>query len=146
MFDRFAGGTMTPRTGIGSVIFALALLAPSAATAQVAGGTIQGTVADGSGAVLPGTTVVVKNVGTAITTEVVTNERGVYRAPNLRPGVYDVSAALHGFSSAARKGLELSVGGELTLDLKLLPGRLTETVTVVTEAPAAATSSPTPGA
>src|SRR5258708_7266141 len=146
MFDRLAGGIMTPRTGIGSVIVALALLAPSPATAQVAGGTIQGTVVDGSGAVLPGTTVVVKNVGTGITTEVVTNERGVYRAPNLRPGAYDVSASLQGFSQASRKGLELSVGGELTIDLKLLPGGLTETVTVVSEAPAVDTSSPTLGA
>ncbi len=137
---------MTPRTGIGSVIFALALLAPSLAIAQVAGGTIQGTVVDGSGAVLPGTTVVVKNVGTGITTEVVTNERGVYRAPNLRPGAYDVSASLQGLSQASRKGLELSVGGELTIDLKLLPGGLTETVTVVSEAPAVDTSSPTLGA
>src|SRR5260370_23479492 len=114
---------MTPSTGVGSVIFARALLAQSAAAGQVAGGTIQGTVADGSGAVLPGTTVVVKNVGTAITTEVVTNERGVYRAPNLRPGVHDVSASLQGFSSAARKALQLSVRGALTIDLKLTHGR-----------------------
>src|SRR5258708_28709383 len=100
MFDRFAGGTMTPRTGIGSVIFALALLVPSLAIAQVAGGTIQGTVADGSGAVLPGTTVVVKNVGTGITTEVVPIESGVYPAPHLRPGASAAPAAPQRFSQA----------------------------------------------
>src|SRR5258708_12505098 len=121
MLDRFAGGTMTPRTGIGSVIFALALLVPSLAIAQVAGGTIQGTVADGSGAVLPGTTVVVKNVGTGITTEVVTNESGFYRAPNLRPAAYDVSASLQVFSQASRKGLGLTCGRDPPPHLNLSP-------------------------
>jgi hypothetical protein len=139
---------MTSRTAIASFtcFFVLALLAPSQATAQVAGGTIQGTIVDGSGAVLPGTTVVVKNVGTGITTEVVTNDRGVYRAANLRPGVYDVSASLQGFTSGSRKGLELNVGSDVTIDLTLSPGGVAETVIVLSEAPAVDTSSPTLGA
>ena len=79
-----------------------------AAYGQVAGGTIQGTVVDSSRAVLPGVTVVIRNTGTGINTELVTNESGVYRAPNLRPGQYEVTASLSGFSTSVQKGIDLS--------------------------------------
>jgi hypothetical protein len=137
---------MTSRISLWPAIIGIALFTAAPGRAQVAGGTIQGTVADDSGAVLPGTAVVVRNAGTGITTELVTNERGVYRAPNLRPGQYEVSASMQGFSNASWKNIELSVGGEVTIDLKLAPAGVLETVTVASEAPAVDTSSPALGA
>jgi hypothetical protein len=114
-----------------------------AAYGQVAGGTIQGTVVDSSRAVLPGVTVLIRNTGTGINTELVTNESGVYRAPNLRPGQYDVTASLAGFSTAAQKGVELSVGGDVTIDLRMAPAGVQESINVTGQAPTVDTTTAT---
>ena len=75
---------------------------PSSASAQVAGGTIRGTIADTSGGVLPGAHVVILNTATGISTDVVTNETGAYGAPNLLPGPYELTASMPSFSTAVR--------------------------------------------
>lgn len=61
----------------------LAMLAGTAA-AQTVTGTIQGRVTDTSGAVLPGVTIVIKNMETGGARTVVTNEAGLYSAPSFR--------------------------------------------------------------
>ena len=65
--------------------FLLALLlmvsaVPALAQSQAANGTIEGTVRDNSGGVLPGVTVTVVNTDTGAQRVVVTNESGLYRA------------------------------------------------------------------
>ena len=120
---------------------ALALVVPPV-HAQVAGGSISGSVLDSSGAVLPRAQVLIRNVETGVATEVVANDSGVYRAPNLRPGRYEVTASMPGFVTSARKGIQLTVGAALVLDLRLDPGGLQETVSVTTETPSVDTSTP----
>ena len=72
---------------------ALVLSAGSAlAQSQAINGTIEGTIVDDQGAVLPGVTVTVANIDTGDTRVVVTNESGLYRAPLLPLGAYRVSA------------------------------------------------------
>ncbi len=119
---------------------------PSQASAQVAGGTIRGTVADTTGGVLPGAHVVILNTATGISTDLVTNEAGTYGAPNLLPGPYELTATLSGFETSVRKGLALTVGADLTLDFKLGPAGVQESVTVSSTAPLVDTSTPTLGA
>src|SRR2546425_278218 len=87
------------------------LLAGQAA-AQVAGGTILGTVRDSSGANIPKAEVSLKNTATGVTTTVMTNERGLYRVPNLIPGTYEVSASAGGFATTVATDLILAVGAE----------------------------------
>src|SRR4051794_33725931 len=70
-------------------IGALGLGTPAAA--QETTGTITGTASDQTGAVLPGVTVSVKHVATGRTSEFVTNESGLYTAPLLQPGEYEVT-------------------------------------------------------
>src|SRR5262245_37532448 len=61
------------------------------AEAQLATGTISGTVQDASGAVIPGVTVHVSNPGTiGGNQQVITNERGAYQFTRLVPGSYSV--------------------------------------------------------
>src|SRR5438552_11246193 len=103
---------------------------PGLALAQATTGTISGTVTDESKAVLPGATVTVKNVETGATRTLVTDDRGRFRALELPPGLYSVFAELPGFTTAGRENLTLEIGRDVTADLSLKVGALTEAVTV----------------
>src|SRR6185436_5436725 len=98
-------------------------------------GNIEGIVIDTTGAVLPGVTVVVKNMGTNVTRELVTDDAGRYRATALQPGVYEVTASLGGFQSATFGNLQVPVGQTLAADIKMRAAGVTETVTVTAESP-----------
>jgi hypothetical protein len=124
----------------------IVLLAHATINAQVAGGLIAGRVTDNSGAVIPGAQVVIRNTGTGFTTNLLTNEEGVYRAPNLLPGQYEISASAQSFAKSMQTGVTLTVGGELTIDLRLNPGGVGESVNVTSEAPQVDTATPTLGA
>ncbi|HZW53963.1 MAG TPA: carboxypeptidase-like regulatory domain-containing protein, partial [Candidatus Elarobacter sp.] len=114
---------------MGFFILALAT-APSAVHAQATTGTISGAVTDESKAVLPGVTIVVRNMETGATRQLVTDERGGFRALNLPPGIYSVTAELSGFTSAKRENLTLEIGREVSADLSLKVGAINENVTV----------------
>ena len=73
-------------------------------------GTIEGTVKDEQGALLPGVTVTVTNIDTGDQRVVVTNESGLYRAPLLTLGTYRVSAELQGFKKFEQTGVSLRAG------------------------------------
>ena len=94
------------RAIVGFLLLALVAL-PLTVHAQATTGTISGTVTDESKAVLPGVTVVVRNTETGATRALVTDERGGFRALNLSPGIYAVSAELPGFTPAKRENLTL---------------------------------------
>ena len=72
---------------------ALALLGPwtHSVVAQVSGATLSGVVTDEQGGPVPDAAVKIKNLGTGVTREVRTNSDGLYSAPNLNPGSYDVT-------------------------------------------------------
>src|SRR5882762_7980427 len=106
------------------------LAIPLPARAQATTGTISGTVTDESKAVLPGVTVLVKNTETGATRTLVTDERGGFRALNLSPGIYSVTAELQGFTPAKRENLTLEIGRDVNADLGLKVGGVSEQVTV----------------
>ena len=56
-------------------------------------GTINGTITDPSGAVVPNAQVVERNTGTHISTTVTTSAKGFYSVPNLNAGTYEVTGA-----------------------------------------------------
>src|SRR5712692_8166587 len=109
-------------------------------TAQVAGGTISGTVTDSSGRVINNVKVMITNVATGVTREVTTNDEGFYSAPNLLPGTYQAKFSAKGFNTDVRKGIELSVGASVGLDQTMRVGSVAETVAVQSEVPAIQTS------
>jgi hypothetical protein len=103
--------------------------------AQVAGGTITGTVVDSSGRLIPNATVSITNVATGINRTVTTNEDGLYIAPNLLPATYELTFTAQGFRTDVRSGIELTVGATVTLNTTMQVGGSKETVQVQTEAP-----------
>ena len=109
--------------------------------AQVAGGTISGTVTDSSGRAINNVKITITNVATGVTREITTNDEGFYSAPNLLPGTYEIKFSAQGFKVEVRKNLELSVGASVALDESLRVGSVTETVVVQSEVPAVQTSS-----
>jgi hypothetical protein len=104
--------------------------------AQVAGGTISGTVTDSSGRVIHKVEITITNVATGVTRVVTTNDEGFYSAPNLLPGTYELKFSASGFKVEARKNIELTVGALVGLDQTLRVGSLSETVVVQSEIPA----------
>jgi outer membrane receptor protein involved in Fe transport len=107
------------------------------ADAQVAGGTLSGTITDPSDKFVPQAQISITNVATGITTTATTNSDGFYIAANLLPGEYQVTVSAKGFATEARKGISLTVGAQQVFNLTLQVGSAAKTVVEVsTEAPA----------
>jgi hypothetical protein len=110
--------------------------------AQVAGGTLSGTISDPSEKLIPRAQVSITNVATGIATTVTTNSDGFYIAPNLLPGDYQITVSAKGFGTETRKGISLTVGSQQVFNLTLKVGSATKVVVeVTTEAPAVQLSS-----
>jgi hypothetical protein len=117
------------------VIVAITVLGTGQAYAQVAGATLTGTVKDSSGGVIPNAQVAITDVATAVTRTVSSGGAGLYTAPNLLPGAYEVRVTAMGFSTAVQKGITLTVGAQQELDFTMQVGQMTQTVEITTEAP-----------
>src|SRR5262245_51930793 len=120
-----------------ALLAALALGAarPAAAQSYAAAGSIEGTVTDETGAVLPGALVTIKNPATGVARETTTDGGGRFRAPLLPVGTYEVTTSLSGFATTHRSGLVLTIGEVLRVDLGMKVAGAQEEVTVSAEAP-----------
>ena len=103
--------------------------------AQVAGGSITGTVVDTSGGVVANVSVSITNVATGINRSVTTNEDGFYIAPNLLPASYELKFTAPGFRTEVRNGIGLTVGATVTLNMTMRVGTTKETIEVQSEVP-----------
>ncbi len=126
------------------LILLSALVHPSAA--QVAGGSISGTISDPSGAAVTGAQVVVEDKASGTSRQLTTGASGLYTAPNLTPGSYQVTVSAPGFSTLVRTGLTVSVGTESVVNLQLSLGNTAATVEVHESAPAVEAASSSTGA
>ena len=112
-----------------AVAFPLFLSAQSQATT----GVIRGTVTDPSGTAVAGATVVLHEGQTGFQRQVTTNERGIFIAPLMPLGTYDVAARAVGFSEARRTGVRLGVGETVNLNLALAAVQLQPVVVEATQ-------------
>src|SRR5205823_6848104 len=111
------------------------VLAFTAARAD-AQGAIAGIARDTSGAVLPGVTVEAASPALIERTRtVVTDESGLYKIVELRPGTYAVTFSLEGFSSFKRDGVELPANFTATINAEMKVGSLEESITVSGQSP-----------
>src|SRR5436190_173429 len=94
-----------------------ALSAPAFAQSTYA--TVSGTVADPSGAVLPGVSITATNNATGVTATVVSNEAGTYNFASLPPGAYKVSASLPGFQTSTFTNVELGNRDQIRLNFRM---------------------------
>jgi len=102
----------------------------AAVAAQTTTGRIAGTVADASGAMLPGATVTATETRTGLTKTATTDAQGAYVFVNLPRGTYNVTAELSGFKRSSRTDNELVADGRLSFDFRLEVGAMTETLEV----------------
>src|ERR687897_2633032 len=91
------------------VAFLLLGLFSAAGFAQVTTGSITGTVTDASGELVPGATVTIRDLNKNTASTFVTDASGVFSAPFLVPGTYEVQVELEGFKKWVRSGLVLQV-------------------------------------
>src|SRR5215831_8020293 len=120
----------------GTLFLLFAVAATSiAAFGQRITGTIEGRVVDPTGAVLPGVEITVTNQQTQQTRTTITNELGLYNAPLLQPGEYDVKVSLPGFKSELRRGIIVEVDRNARVDVQLQVGNVAESVEVTADAP-----------
>lgn len=98
--------------------------------AQVSTGSIEGLVTDNSGAVVPNASVVVKNVATGIERNATTNGDGLYIAPDLQPGTYQVSVTAPGFANQKANEVILYVGAKRIVNFTLKVGSASEQIEV----------------
>ena len=112
----------------------LALAGTARAQSQAANGTIESTIKDASGGLLPGVTVTVHNTDTGAERVVVTDANGLFRAPLLPLGAYQVTAELSGFKKSQQTGIPLTAGSSAVINLSLEVGGVTEIVSVQADA------------
>jgi len=116
----------------------VALLAPLAGpvgwAAQVTA-SISGSVEDASGGVIRGAAITVRSLETGATREVSTDEAGNYRVFSLPLGLQEVRAEKDGFRTAVRTGINLEIGQEAVVNLRLEVGGLVQPITVSADAP-----------
>ena len=101
-------------TTLASALVVLGMALPAAA--QVATGTVSGTVKDAQGGVIPGATVTLTNErqGTSLA-PAVTSSTGDYVFPNVPTGTYTVEVAMTGFTSSKRTGVAVSAGDRVSV-------------------------------
>jgi hypothetical protein len=100
------------------------------AAAQVTGGTILGTVTDSTGAAIPNVDVTIINTATNVVTNLTTNDAGLFSAPNLLPGPYQVTVKVTGFATSVVKGIDLTVGSQHEVNVSLKVGDTSQQVEV----------------
>ena len=85
------------RSGLAVALAAAIGLLPAPASAQALYGSMTGSLADDTGAAVPGATVTIKNENTGLELTAVTDETGTYTIRNITGGTYTLKASLQGF-------------------------------------------------
>ena len=129
--------------GLFPALAATALVA-AAATAQTRTGTVEGTILDGTGQVLPGVSVTL--TGESGSEVAVSSGTGTYRFLAVSPGIYSLRFELGGFQTRINEGVRVDIARTTGLDVQLEISTLEETVTVVGESPLLDTKSTVIGA
>ncbi len=124
-------------------VTSLLLLPGSRVLAQVAGATLSGSVTDVAGTVIPNAQVLIKNLGKGTDVVVSANTDGLYSAPNLLPGDYQIVVSAQGFATLERAGVTLTVGAQQVLNFTLQVGQVNERIHVTSEAPSVELASST---
>lgn len=98
--------------------------------AQTTTGSLYGTVADQSGAIIPGATVTVRNIQTGQIRTATSNGSGSFIFPALEPGDYSVAARMSGFQTMQQSPVRVDVAQNVHVSFALRPGAQSQTVTV----------------
>ncbi|MEO8361084.1 MAG: carboxypeptidase regulatory-like domain-containing protein, partial [Vicinamibacteria bacterium] len=123
--------------------FVAGLLFAPPSQAQIPTGSIQGNVKDSQGAGVPGATVTATNLGTQYSRSATSDGTGQYALRLLPVGNYQLQVTMPGFKNYSQTGILLEVGRNARIDATIELGALTETVSIVGDAPLVETTSAT---
>jgi hypothetical protein len=128
-FNRWRTSLLTLALTLGAVDYVCITPTILQAQATTAAGSIQGTLTDPKGAVLPGVTVTIADTGTGVAKVFKTDSSGFYSAGSLVPGKYTITVAAPGFTKVATT-VTVQIGTTTNGDLKLKVGNVTDEIFV----------------
>ena len=120
--------------GVASGLMLMLLSVATGASAQFAS-SIEGTISDSTGAIVPGASVTIANEATGTTQTVTTTGAGYCRFPALPGSTYTVRVSLSGFKTAVQEHILLQAAEIKTVNIVLESGQVKEEVTVTGKAP-----------
>src|SRR5262245_6237228 len=127
------------RHSLRAVLVLAAMVVGAASVAAQSTGSLQGTIEDTQGAVIPGVTVTITNVGTGLERTVESDSNGIYLAAALPPGRYRVLAHISGFQDQTQE-TDLDAAGPMVVHFRLGVSGLVEQVSVTGTSPMVETS------
>jgi hypothetical protein len=127
------------------VVSGISLLTSVSLHAQADTGSIQGTIKDQSGAVIPNAKVALTNEGTSLALTATTGNDGSYIFTPVKIGTYSVSAEAEGFAKTLQPHITLNIQQQIVVDLILKPGKVTQTIEVSAAPPALQTQNASVG-
>jgi hypothetical protein len=123
-----------PKFCLGVLIGLMALPTPAIAQGETTSA-ISGTVTDPAGAAIPGATVTVTSSENGMQRSVKTDDSGRYNFPQLKPGLYSVTAEADRFGSQRNKNVPAGLGQTQTVDFQLAVASATGSIVVRELAP-----------
>src|SRR5436190_364421 len=103
---------------------------------------VQGTVSDQTGSIVPEVRLALSNVDTGVAIETASNEAGIFRFPDLPPGKYRLRATKTGFQTVIQENIVLESGRVQSVAISMPLGAVTQEVTVTAALTAVETTNP----
>lgn len=126
-------------------LFASLVLFSGFVFGQTFQGTLRGRVVDPAESATPGVKITIVDEGTQVSRVTVTNDQGEYVFTSVTPATYAVLVEAIGFKKLERHGVIVSTQANLTVDLRLEVGHVSEQITVTEETPALQTADASTG-
>lgn len=119
----------------------MCLIAVSILSAQTPQARLAGTVSDPTGAAVAGASIMLRNQAMGTVATSVTSAEGIYSFPFVNPGQYVLTAEMSGFRRYQRENLVLETGLVQRLDIVLEVGEVSDSISILDEAPLLQTES-----
>lgn len=114
---------------------AFLLLLPAIVSSQPGSASLTGVVRDESGGPVPGASISAVDASAGRRRTTMTSRAGVYTFAAISPGTYNVAVSMPEFRPLTQEGVRIQTGETVRIDLVILPGTISESVTVIAETP-----------